>query len=91
VSICWPLDSEHVGDRRFTVEDLIEPRPSADAASSYRNADELAWGRLQRRRFDGSTGSRRQERGRPTERTSQGSMMTCVRYASGGYCAEDQA
>jgi ubiquinone/menaquinone biosynthesis C-methylase UbiE len=76
--ICWPLDSEHVGDRLvldyfgmhriddgedfsfqlpygqwirlfrangFAIEDLIEPRPSADAASTYRNAEEQAWAR----------------------------------------------
>jgi SAM-dependent methyltransferase len=29
----------------FLVEDLIEPRPSADATSSYRDAEELAWAR----------------------------------------------
>jgi SAM-dependent methyltransferase len=29
----------------FVVEDLIEPRPPADAISTYRNADELAWAR----------------------------------------------
>jgi SAM-dependent methyltransferase len=29
----------------FVVEDLIELRPPADATSSYRNADDLAWAR----------------------------------------------
>jgi SAM-dependent methyltransferase len=29
----------------FAVEGLIEPRPAADAVSSYRDADELAWSR----------------------------------------------
>jgi SAM-dependent methyltransferase len=29
----------------LVVEDLIEPRPSDDATSSYRDADELAWAR----------------------------------------------
>ncbi len=29
----------------FTIEDLLEPRPSADALSTYRNADERAWSR----------------------------------------------
>ena len=29
----------------FMVEDLIEPRPPADATSTYRTADELAWAR----------------------------------------------
>jgi len=29
----------------FTIEDLIEPRPAADATSSYRSARELAWAR----------------------------------------------
>jgi SAM-dependent methyltransferase len=29
----------------FVVEDLIEPRPAADATSSYRDAEELAWAR----------------------------------------------
>jgi SAM-dependent methyltransferase len=29
----------------FQVEDLIEPRPAADATSSYRDADQLAWSR----------------------------------------------
>ena len=29
----------------LTVEDLIEPRPAADATSSYRDADALAWSR----------------------------------------------
>jgi SAM-dependent methyltransferase len=29
----------------FTVEDLIEPRPAADATSSYRDEAELAWAR----------------------------------------------
>jgi SAM-dependent methyltransferase len=29
----------------FAIEDLIEPRPSADAASTYRNAEEHAWAR----------------------------------------------
>ena len=32
-------------DAGFTVENLLEPRPPADATSSYRNADELAWAR----------------------------------------------
>jgi hypothetical protein len=27
------------------VEDLIEPRPTEDAVSSYRDAEELAWSR----------------------------------------------
>ena len=29
----------------FVVEDLIEPRPPADATSTYRGAEELAWAR----------------------------------------------
>ncbi len=29
----------------FVVEDLIEPRPAPDAASSYRDAESLAWSR----------------------------------------------
>ena len=29
----------------LVVEDLVEPRPPADATSTYRNADELAWAR----------------------------------------------
>lgn len=29
----------------FVVEDLIEPRPAADATSSYRDAEALAWSR----------------------------------------------
>jgi SAM-dependent methyltransferase len=29
----------------FTIEGLIEPRPAADATSSYRSATELAWAR----------------------------------------------
>ena len=29
----------------FTVEDLVEPRPPADATSSYRSAGEVAWAR----------------------------------------------
>jgi SAM-dependent methyltransferase len=29
----------------FVIEDLIEPRPAADATSSYRNADDVAWAR----------------------------------------------
>ncbi len=29
----------------FTIEDLIEPRPAPDAASSYRDAEQLAWSR----------------------------------------------
>jgi len=29
----------------FTVEDLIEPRPAADATSSYRDAESMAWAR----------------------------------------------
>jgi SAM-dependent methyltransferase len=29
----------------FIVEDLIEPRPAADATSTYRNASERAWAR----------------------------------------------
>jgi SAM-dependent methyltransferase len=29
----------------FVIEDLIEPRPAEGAASSYRNAEELAWAR----------------------------------------------
>lgn len=29
----------------FTIEDLIEPRPAADATSSYRDAEQLAWAR----------------------------------------------
>jgi SAM-dependent methyltransferase len=32
-------------DNGFTVEDLIELRPSDDAVSSYRSAEELAWAR----------------------------------------------
>jgi hypothetical protein len=29
----------------LVLEDLIEPRPGADAASTYRDADDLAWSR----------------------------------------------
>ena len=29
----------------FVVEGLVEPRPPADATSTYRNAEELAWAR----------------------------------------------
>ena len=29
----------------FLIEDLIEPQPAADAASSYRDAEDLAWAR----------------------------------------------
>jgi hypothetical protein len=29
----------------FLIEDLIEPRPPADARSTFRNADERAWAR----------------------------------------------
>jgi hypothetical protein len=29
----------------FAIEGLIEPRPAADATSSYRSATELAWAR----------------------------------------------
>ncbi len=29
----------------FTIEDLIEPRPTAEATSSYRDAEQLAWAR----------------------------------------------
>ena len=29
----------------FVIEDLIEPQPAADAVSSYRDADDLAWAR----------------------------------------------
>jgi SAM-dependent methyltransferase len=30
---------------RLMVEDLLEPRPAADATSTYRDADDLAWAR----------------------------------------------
>ena len=140
-TICWPLDSEHVGDRLvldyfgmhriddgddfsfqlpygewirlfrangFEIEDLIELRPEPDAVSTYRTAEELAWARRwpaeciwrlrledrDRANLPGSlqpaaaarsaatrpsqppgfaaTGSRRQERGHPTQRTLPG-------------------
>jgi SAM-dependent methyltransferase len=78
LDLCWPLDSEHAGDRLQTdyfgmhqlespetvsfqlpygewialfrasgleVEALIEPRPAADAVSSYRDDAAREWSR----------------------------------------------